>query len=461
MRILMVASESLPLVKTGGLADVVFSLSKALMLRGHHVDVMIPEYDGILNHYAYQQFDYFQVPIDSSHDEGLYKVATIDGLRFILVSSDFYFSRPGLIYGHGDDFERFGLFQLAALEFLRYHEYDVVHCHDWHTGLLPYMINTLRHDGLFSSLKTVYTIHNLAFQGKFDLESHRQLFLPYSTDFEMDGLLNSMKTGIMCADVITTVSPTYASEILQEAFGEGLHDILSIRQNRLVGILNGIDTVMFNPKTDPMIEPFDGRNVRKGKVANKHRLQEQMGLPTSEGLLIGMVSRLSDQKGFDLVMAVLPGLLDQYDLQVVIVGSGDARVEDWLRDLEFRYPHQFKSHIGYSEPRARLVYAASDLFLMPSRFEPCGLSQMIAMRYGSVPVVRRTGGLADTVFDQQEGGVGIVFDDYTPQALHDALIRAIEQVNDAAWQQFVKAAMKLDNSWTPSAKQYESIYKGH
>ena len=460
MRILMVASESLPLVKTGGLADVVFSLSKALISKGHQVDVMIPEYDGILNHYAYQNFDYFQVPIDSSHDEGLYKVATMDGLRFVLVSSDFYFSRPGLIYGHGDDFERFGLFQLAALEFLRYHEYDVVHCHDWHTGLLPYMINTLRQDGLFTKLKTVFTIHNLAFQGKFDLESHRQLYLPYSTDLEMHGLLNSMKTGIMSADVITTVSPTYANEILQEAFGEGLHDILSIRQNQLMGILNGIDTMMFNPKTDGMIESFDGRSVRKGKSANKHRLQQEMGLPIFDGLLLGMVSRLSDQKGFDLLTAVLPQLLDHYDIQMVIIGSGDGMLEDWLRSMESRYPNQFKAHIGYSEPRARLVYAGSDLFIMPSRFEPCGLSQMISMRYGTLPLVRRTGGLADTVIDQAEDGVGFVFEDYTTEALLETILRAMHCYTQPEWSQMVKDAMKLDNSWTPSAKQYESIYKG-
>jgi starch synthase len=322
------------------------------------------------------------------------------------------------------------------------------------------MINTLRQDGLFTKLKTVYTIHNLAFQGKFDLESHRQLDLPYSTDLEMHGLLNAMKTGIMSADVITTVSPTYANEILQAAFGEGLHDILSIRQNQLMGILNGIDTMMFNPKTDAMIEPFDGRSVRKGKLANKHRLQQEMGLPIFDGLMLGMVSRLSDQKGFDLLTAVLPKLLYHYDIQMVIIGSGDGMLEDWLRSMESRYPNQFKAHIGYSEPRARLVYAGSDLFIMPSRFEPCGLSQMISMRYGTLPLVRRTGGLADTVIDHAEDGVGFVFEDYTEKALLETILRAMHRYTQPEWSQMVKDAMKLDNSWTPSAKQYESIYKG-
>jgi starch synthase len=461
MRILMVASESLPLVKTGGLADVVVSLSKALVMRGHQVDVMIPEYNGILNHYEYQQLDYFQVPIATQHDEGFYKTTKIDGIRFILVSSDYYFSRPGSIYGHGDDFERFELFQLAALEFLRYQDYDVLHCHDWHTGLLPYMVKTLQQEGILSAVKTVFTIHNLAFQGVFELGQYKRLFLPYSTDLEMHGWMNFMKTGIITADVVTTVSPTYAKEILDEVYGEGLQDILRMRKADLVGILNGLDYSMFDPRRDTMILSYDGRTVRKGKSANKHRLQNEMGLPEHEGMMMGMVSRLSDQKGFDLIVSVLPQILDQYDIQLVIVGSGDARVEDQLRDIEARYPTQCKVHIGYSEQRARLVYAASDVFLMPSRFEPCGLSQMIAMRYGTLPIVRRTGGLADTVIDQQEDGVGIVFDDYTPNAFHEALLRAIHAYAQPAWSQRVKAAMKLDNSWTPSAKQYESIYKGH
>lgn len=460
MRILMVASESLPLVKTGGLADVVFSLSKALVARGHQVDIMIPEYEGILNHYEYENLDYFQVPIDSAHDEGLFKVSMIDELRFVLVSSDYYFSRPGAIYGHGDDKDRFGLFQLAALEYLRYHEYDVVHCHDWHAGLLPYMLRSSFAKEIFSKIRTVFTIHNLAYQGESELEDYRRLCLPLSTDFEMDGQLNSMKTGIISADVVTTVSSTYAKEILQEAYGEGLHEILLMRQDDLTGVCNGIDTTMFNPKTDAMIEPFDGRNVHKGKLANKHRLQAEMGLPKSDGLLLGMVSRLSHQKGFDLLTTVVPQLLDSHAIQMVIIGSGDTGLEDWLRLMEARYPNQFKAHIGYSEPRARLVYAGSDLFLMPSQAEPCGLSQMISMRYGTPPIVRRTGGLADTVTDQLDGGTGFVFDDYTPEALHETVIRAMQSYEQPSFGQLVKDAMKLDNSWTPSAKQYESIYKG-
>ena len=462
MRILMVASESLPLVKTGGLADVVFSLSKALVAKGHHVDVMIPEYDGILNHYEYQKFDYFQVPISTPHDEGVYKVTLIDGVRFILVSSDFYFTRPGPIYGHGDEFERFGLFQLAALEFLRYHEYDVVHCHDWHTGLLPFMIHTLRDDVMLTKIKTVFTIHNLAFQGVFELQEYKRLFLPYSTDFEMHGLMNFMKTGIMTADVVTTVSPTYAKEILQDEFGEGLHDILWMRTEDLVGIINGLDLMMFDPRQDSMIVSYDGRSVRKGKLANKHRLQEELGLPPFDGMVFGIVSRLSHQKGFDLLKGVIPWLLYHHDVQLVVIGSGDVETEAWLKHLEHQYPLKFRCHIGYSEPRARLVYAGSDVFLMPSRFEPCGLAQMIAMRYGTLPLVRHTGGLADTVTDHTEGGVGFVFYDYDAYALQLAIEQAIYLYHHSPeWSTFVKNAMKLDFSWTRSAAKYETIYRGH
>jgi len=462
MRILMVASESLPLVKTGGLADVVFSLSKALVAKGHDVDIMIPEYEGILNHYEYQPYDYFQVPITTTHDEGLYKVAVIDGLRFVLVSSDFYFSRPGLIYGHGDEFDRFGLFQLAALEFLRYHEYDVVHCHDWHTGLLPYMIQILQKEGVLPNLTSVFTIHNLAFQGVFELTSYNTLFLPFSNDIEMDGFLNCMKTGILCANHVTTVSPTYANEILQPDFGEGLHDILWMRKEDLHGILNGIDREMFHPRSDSMIEPFDGRNVRKGKLQNKHRLQQEMGLPVSDGMMLGMVSRLSEQKGWDLLQIALPNILQHHPVQLVVVGSGDANIEEFLRHLEVMYPMSFKAHIGYSEPRARLVYAASDLFLMPSRFEPCGLAQMIAMRYGSLPLVRATGGLVDTVADHIDGGHGFVFQEYTADALYDTFEKARHLYEHSPeWLSLIKTAMKQDFSWTQSAKQYESIYRGH
>jgi len=330
MKILMIASESLPLVKTGGLADVVFSLSKELHRQGHHVDIMIPEYQSILGAFAHEKFDYFQVPINTPHDEGVYKKVDIDGMTFYLVSSDFYFDRGGVIYGHGDEFERFGLFQLAALEFLRYHEYDVVHCHDWQTGLIPYMIQTLQEQGLLKQLKTVFTIHNLVYQGVFELDRYKDLFLPYSTQLEMHGMLNFMKTGIMAADVITTVSPTYAKEILSPERGEGLHDILWMRKDDFVGVLNGLDVEMFNPRTDTMM-----------------------------------------QKGIYLLLDIIDQLppidhLPPNEVQIVILGSGDAMIEQDLRRAQARYPSVVGLHIGYSEPMARLIYAGSDAFVMPS-----------------------------------------------------------------------------------------------
>ncbi len=460
MKILMIASESLPLVKTGGLADVVFSLSKELRTQGHHVDIMIPEYQAILGAFAQEKFDYFQVPINTPHDEGVYKKAEIDGITFYIVSSDFYFNRGGVIYGHGDEFERFGLFQLAALEFLRYHDYDVVHCHDWQTGLIPYMIQTLQEQGIMTPLKTVFTIHNLAYQGVFDLDRHKDLFLPYSTHLEMHGMLNFMKTAIMSSDVITTVSPTYAKEILTEERGEGLHDILWMRKADLVGVVNGLDSLMFNPRTDSMIQTYDGRSYKKGKAANKSMLQEKLGLPVHDTFVMGVVSRLTSQKGFHLLQEALPRLLEE-DIQLVVIGSGDADLEHWLYELHHMFPTKVGIHIGYSEPLARLVYAGADIFLMPSMFEPCGLAQMIAMRYGTLPFVRHTGGLADTVIDHTDGGCGFVVYGQDPSAMIDKINQAnYLYQNPSVWGKLIQQAMRQDFSWHESAKTYGRIYEG-
>lgn len=460
MRILMIASESLPLVKTGGLADVVFSLSKELHAQGHHVDIMIPEYQAILGAFAHEKFDYFQVPINTPHDEGVYKKVDIEGISFYLVSSDFYFDRGGVIYGHGDEFERFGLFQLAALEFLRYHDYDVVHCHDWQTGLIPYMINTLQEQGLLTNVRTVYTIHNLAYQGFFDLERYKDLFLPYSTHLEMHGMLNFMKTGIMSSDVITTVSPTYAKEILTEERGEGLHDILWMRKDDLVGVINGLDQVMFNPRTDQLTESYDGRSYKKGKRANKKILQEKLGLPVSDCFVIGMVSRLTSQKGFNLLKEALPRMLD-LDIQIVVLGSGDHDLEQWLNELHHLFPTKVGVHIGYSEPLARRIYSGADLFLMPSMFEPCGLSQMIAMRYGTLPLVRHTGGLADTVIDHSEGGCGFVVEGDDPSDIIEKIDQAMYLYQTPTlWGKLIQQAMRKDFSWRESANIYSRIYRG-
>lgn len=460
MKILMVASESLPLVKTGGLADVVFSLSKELHTQGHDVHIMIPEYQRVLDAYAHERFDYFQVPINTPHDEGLYKKVIIEGIEYYLVSSDFYFNRGGVIYGHGDEFERFGLFQLAALEFLRYHDYDVVHCHDWQTGLLPYMIQTLQNQGLLTNVKTVFTIHNLAFQGVFELSKIHDLSLPYSTHLEMHGMLNFMKTAIMSSDVITTVSNTYAEEILTAEYGEGLQDILWLRKEDLIGIVNGLDQEMLNPRTDEWISPYDGRSYKKGKLANKHNLQRKLNLSKSDGFVVGMVSRLTTQKGVHFLTQLIPQLMEM-DLQLVIVGSGDTQFEDELRHLQQQYPNRFGLHIGYSEPLARAVYAGSDIFLMPSLFEPCGLAQMIAMRYGTLPVVRATGGLVDTVTDHTEGGTGFVFSGQDPDSFLDKIIQAhYVYQTPSAWGKLIQQAMRQDFSWKQPAKEYDRIYRG-
>lgn len=420
MNVLFVASEAVPLVKTGGLADVVGSLPKALKERGADASVIMPKY-GAIPQAAVEQMETiatFAVKVGwRSQYCGLLKV-DIEGIVYYFIDNEYYFGRDG-IYGYGDDPERFVFFSLAVVEALRYLDVmpDVLHCHDWQAGLVPYVLRCwYDHDPAYKRVATMFTIHNLKYQGVFGKRQLQDLLGAGDELFGARGLghyeaANLMKGALEYADKLTTVSPTYAGEIQTEAYGETLDGLLRYRAGDLVGIVNGIDTISFDPMNDPaVVSPY--RNSLSRKRKNKLALQRELGLPESESTpLIGIVSRLVDQKGFDLVAAVLDELLEE-EIQLVVLGSGDPHYEGLFNWATANRPDKVKVWIGYNDSLARRIYAGSDMYLMPSLFEPCGLSQLLALRYRSVPIVRETGGLKDTVksYDEVTGeGNGFSF----------------------------------------------------
>ncbi|MGH2486144.1 MAG: glycogen synthase, partial [Ktedonobacterales bacterium] len=389
---------------------------------------------------------------------------------FYFVGSEHYLQREKL-YGYGDDGERFILFCRAALEFTRWLGWapDVIHCHDWHTGIVPNWIKTVyRDDPFFAHTATVYTIHNLAYQGIFGYRIlevaglAEQGFL-YAELPELAEVVDLMGRGIHYADVVSTVSPRYAREILTAEFGERLDPVLRERKDRLYGILNGIDTQQNDPATDKYIAAHYDAFSLEQRPANKRALQEQMRLPVApRAPLIGVISRLTDQKGFDLLDQTMIPLLEQ-GVQLVVSGTGDQHYHSMFQRLAARYPRQVSVHLTFNVETSARIYAGSDMLLMPSRFEPCGLTQMLAMRYGSIPIVHRTGGLADTVqeFDPAtETGNGFSFTKYDPFHLFAAVVRALEAYKFGdLWQNLMQRAMLADYSWDASAEQYVALYR--
>jgi starch synthase len=452
MRILMVASEAQPYAKTGGLADVMGALPHALARLGHHVHVVIPRYRS--------------VPVADTE---------AGGVRTIFIEHPDYYDRDYL-YGAGgrdyaDNAERFHYLALAALQWAarQPHRYDVVHAHDWQAGLVPVL---LRHQpavrDAFRNTGTVFTIHNLAYQGVFDASWLPKLGLDWRLmhidALEYYGRISYLKGGLMFSDRLTTVSPQYAKEIQTPEFGFGFDGILRYRSGDLVGILNGIDYDRWDPQRDPHLPaPYSASNL-DGKDAAKIALLERVGLPPDaiERPLVGLISRLVDQKGFDLLEA-LAHELPRLNASFVLLGSGERRYEDLWLGLAARHPDRIAAHIGFDESLAHLIEGGADLFLMPSRFEPCGLNQMYSLRYGTVPLVRATGGLADTVrnFNPRTGtGTGFTFDEYSPQALLGTLRWALETYLDrTAWRRMQKAGMTEDFSWDASARQYVKVYE--
>jgi starch synthase len=451
MRILMVASEAQPFAKTGGLADVMGALPPALARLGHHVDVVIPRYRGIT------------VP-----------EVEAGGVRVVFIDHPGYYDRDYL-YGAGgrdyaDNAERFHYLAASALDWAaaQPHRYDVVHGHDWQAGLVPVLLRQRPTRDAFRSARTVFTIHNLAYQGVFDASWLPKLGLDWSL-MDIDALeyysrISFLKGGLMFSEVLTTVSPQYAKEIQTPEFGFGFDGILRSRSTDLVGILNGIDYDRWDPERDPHLPARYNASNLDGKDAAKRALLERMGLPAEAAArpLVGLISRLVDQKGFDL-LEQLADELPRLDASFVLLGNGERRYEDLWLALASRYPDRIAAHIGFDEPLAHLIEAGADLFLMPSRFEPCGLNQMYSLRYGTVPLVRAVGGLLDTVrnFDRQTGtGTGFTFDEYSPEALLGTLRWALDVYLDrAAWRRIQQAGMREDLSWDASARQYVKVYE--
>lgn len=469
MKVLFAAAEAHPFVKTGGLADVIGALPKALKNAGVDVRVILPKYRGIAEQYTskMEHVAVVNVPIGWRNQYCGIERIIHDGIPVYFIDNEYYFGREG-IYGYMDDGERFAFFNRAVLECLQVIEFqpDVLHCHDWHAAVIPLMLQAhYRHIPFYNRIRTVFTIHNLLYQGVFPYEVLGELLGlndSYFNGVEYYGNVNYLKGGIVYSDRVTTVSPTYAEEIRTPYYGYGLDGLLSYRAESLSGIVNGIDTKSYNPSTDPHIVTRYRSNLAK-KTENKLALQQELGLPVAANIpMVAMVTRLVDSKGLDLLTRVLDEILYTDDIQFVLLGTGDESYERWFREAMWRYPKKLSSQILFNDALSRKIYAASDIFLMPSKFEPCGISQLLALRYGSIPVVRETGGLNDTVqaYNEETGeGNGFTFKDYNAHEMMYALRRAIACYNKPEhWKKVAKNAFAGDYSWNVSAQQYIDIY---
>ncbi len=472
--VLFIASEGVPFIKTGGLADVVGSLPECFDKKYFDVRVLMPKY--MCMHQdkkdMMEYVDHFYMDFaGKSTYVGILK-AKVNGIQFYFIDNEYYFSGDA---PYGDlrfDLEKFIFFDKAALSALPIIGFkpDIVHCHDWQTGLIPvYLKDSFRGGDFFKDIKSVITIHNLKFQGTWDVKTVQALsglpqyyFTPDKLEAYKDA--NMLKGGLVFADAITTVSDTYAEEIKTEFYGEKLDGLLRSREHDLRGILNGIDYTDYNPEKDKFIDfKYNKKNFRKEKMKNKLALQEQLGLIRDEKkFMIGMVSRLTGQKGFDLVNYVMDELC-QDNVEIVVLGTGEEQYENSFRYFDWKYSDRVSANIYYSEELSHKIYAASDAFLMPSLFEPCGLSQLMALRYGTVPIVRETGGLKDTVepYNEYEGtGTGFSFVNYNAHEMLGA-IRYAERIyydRKRDWNKIVDRAMEADFSWKVSASKYTEMY---
>lgn len=477
LKVLYVASEAVPFIKTGGLADVAGSLPKALKKQGVDVRVVMPKYGKIAQEYLDKMEHIYDGEFTISWRTkflGIDKLE-LDGVTFYFIDNQEYFYREGF-YGYGDDAERFAFFSRAALEILPQDNFwpDVIHTNDWHTALVNVYLR-LDHigDERYEKIKTVFTIHNLKYQGVFPKDVMGDVLgLDWqyfnNGDLEYYDAVNLMKGAIIYADNVTTVSRTYAQEIQYEYFGEGLDGLLRRRAGDLHGIVNGLDTDLYNPATDRFLtEPFmkyDSTNVVEKKIDNKAALQRMLDLRVERQTpLVAMVTRLVEPKGLDLVIRILDELLEHEDMQFVLLGVGDRVYEDWFKELAWRHPTKVSSNIYFSDEMAQRIYAGASIFLMPSAYEPCGIGQLIAMRYGTIPVARATGGLVDTIIpynkSTQEGN-GFLFPDYNAHDMMYTLKKALTLFRDFnSWKALMQNAMNTDYSWARSAKEYKALYE--
>jgi len=470
VKVLMVASEGHPFIKTGGLADVIGSLPAALKNNNVDVRVVLPKYMDIPDFFTSQMERMAEFEVDLAWRKqycGIEKMI-YQGIIFYFVDNEYYFKRHGL-YGFFDEAERFGYFSLAVLAMLPWIDFkpDIIHLHDWQASLVPVFLKTkFNCNPFYQHIKTVLTIHNLKYQGVFSKDVLGDVLglddvLYDEKKMEFFGAINYLKGGIAYADLISTVSKTYAEEIKSSYFGENLDGILR-QKDDIRGIINGIDQKVFNPRTDPHLI-YHYQNRYETKVKNKEYMQAKLGLPVGRDIpMIAFISRLVEQKGLDLILRVLPDLMAK-DLQLVILGTGDSVYEQSLKDWSKSHEHQFSINLMYSESFAHQLYAASDMMLLPSKFEPCGLTQLIALRYGSIPIVRETGGLKDTVIPYHPGlgtGSGFTFFRYNAHDMLNAIERALDLYQDKArWSSLVCHAMNQDFGWDHSAHEYVAMYQ--
>ena len=474
LKVLYLAAEAAPYAKVGGLADVAGSLPKALRALGHDVRLALPRHkavDGARWKLKLAAAS-FPVPVGADHKMTEALEGAADGVPAYLVWDEHYFGRDR-VYGYDDDAQRFVFFGRAILAFIKQIGWqpDVIHANDWHTAFVPTWLATAgKADPFYAPIATAYTIHNVTYHG-----TTGKAILPFAgledhvhhLEVEPPGAINWMARGIHHSDVINTVSKRYAQEILTPEFGAGMEGLLKHRhaERRLCGILNGVDYDQWNPATDPHLAQRFNSESLDARTLNKAALQREAGLPVREGApLIGFISRLVDQKGVDVLSTVLDRLFAR-DVQFVLLGAGEKRHEEIFGALPKRFPNKAAVFLKFDAALAQKIYGGADIFLMPSQFEPCGLGQMIAMRYGSVPVVRATGGLADSVSDLDAAnaprkGTGFTFGDYTSDAFWSALERALDVFRDKkTWRGLQERCMKADFSWNASAKKYEELYR--
>jgi len=481
MRILFVASEAAPYVKIGGLGEVMFSLPRALNALGHDARVIIPRY-AIINH---EQFPVTTVieglrfsmnPPNGQDDPAEPVVCNVKAHEktYFLENLE-YFEKRANVYGYDDDAARWAVLARGSLEFVRQYEDwrpDVIVASDWQGGLIPnYIERDFRKDPVLSKIAVVFSIHNLYYQGMFDHNFVTEMDYDDGQS-EIPGLfdprllkINFMRRGIRYADVINTVSSTYAKEITTPEYGEKLEGLLAERRSRLFGILNGIDYTANDPSTNSCVEHHYSVNKLSERRKNKDVLRQKFNLQEPDGEdvpIIGIVSRLSEQKGFDLIMQVLEPLLENSKFQFIVVGTGDGKYMQYFQDMDQKYD-RVVAHLSFDSMLPTMIYAGVDAVLVPSKYEPCGLTQMEAMRYGAVPIVRKTGGLADSVEDfnpRTQTGTGFVFESYNAYALFGAVIRMLEAFrHEKAWEGIQKRAMQMDFSWDKSAKEYEKLFE--
>ena len=472
--ILFIASECVPFIKTGGLADVIGSLPKYLNKDEFDVRVIIPKYACISEEYKSKMryLDHFYMQLAWRNQYVGILEEEYEGVKFYFIDNEYYFQGWGPYGNIYEDIEKFAFFCRAALSALPIIGFrpDIIHCHDWQTGLVPvYLHDTFQANEFFRGIKSIMTIHNLKFQGIWDKKTIKDItglsdyyFVP--DKLEAYGEANYLKAGIVYADYVTTVSRSYAEEIKYPFYGEGLDGLMNARANCLCGIVNGLDYDEYNPQTDPFIyKNYSPMNFRKEKVKNKRGFQQELGLAVDDKkFMIGICSRLTDQKGLDLVDCVIEEICAE-DTQLVVLGTGQEKYENLFRHFAWKYPDRVSANIYYSNERSHKLYASCDAFLMPSLFEPCGLSQLMSLRYGTIPIVRETGGLKDTVFaynEYENTGTGFSFANYNAHEML-ATIRYAKSVfydKKREWNKLIDRAMAQDFSWNNSARQYEDLY---